>query len=248
MKKLGIIALTLLLALSASMAAAEGVELKPGGFTYAFTCGDAVLVTAKADFPIVTGLADEAAMLAINGTIRETIEREFAYDELCNYATVDHLVSARDFSEYPYFTNVTVQTAKRTAGLLSLCFLFEGDFGGAHGDYWECVEYFDLSNGAVVPLGDMVTDPEAFRAFLVDEVLAQITAGELDTKNDYFGDYENHVREWTLDDGILAEEGLVVYFYQTTIGPYSSGPQYFTVPYDKLAGYWNDTGKALLEL
>lgn len=72
------------------------------------------------------------------------------------------------------------------------------------------------------------------KAYITGEVIRQIRTQMQNGEGDYFEDYEkNAVEEFDPGQFYLTPEGVVVYYQQYAIAPYSSGIPVFLIPYSK---------------
>lgn len=126
-----------------------------------------------------------------------------------------------------------------------LCVRADGcnDWGGAHPVEFTVVWNFDLASGAFVTWRDLTDRPDALRAVLASEMFAQI--GE-DAER-YFPNCAARVETLEGAELYFAADGVYVVFQPYTIAPYAAGLPQFTVPWEKLAPYWNEYGKELLK-
>lgn len=106
--------------------------------------------------------------------------------------------------------------------------------GGAHGSTTWYANTWDLKTGTPIPLGRLVPGFMDGKAYITGEVIRQIRTQMQNGEGDYFEDYEkNAVEEFDPGQFYLTPEGVVVYYQQYAIAPYSSGIPVFLIPYSK---------------
>ena len=106
--------------------------------------------------------------------------------------------------------------------------------GGAHGSTTRYANTWDLKTGTPIPLGRLVPGFMDGKAYITGEVIRQIRTQMQNGEGDYFEDYEkNAVEEFDPGQFYLTPEGVVVYYQQYAIAPYSSGIPVFLIPYSK---------------
>jgi len=100
--------------------------------------------------------------------------------------------------------------------------------GGAHGNTLRRSQTWNLQKCGLIDLSDIVTCEPDYRAYILAEVEKQIEK-EPDI---YFDDYkELIVKTFDEDSFYCTPEGVVVYYQQYDIAPYSSGIREFLIPY-----------------
>ncbi|MBR5156786.1 MAG: DUF3298 and DUF4163 domain-containing protein [Clostridia bacterium] len=104
--------------------------------------------------------------------------------------------------------------------------------GGAHGLTERVADTFELGSGAKrIELSDLFPDNFSYKPYITDAVIKQIKRAENGT---YFDEYEQNVKEcFNKNYFYLTDSGLLVYFQQYDIAPYSSGIPAFVIPYEK---------------
>ena len=106
--------------------------------------------------------------------------------------------------------------------------------GGAHGNTVRFSDTWGLQSGRRLPVSAFIAQPVYYKTFLIDKVLDQmrenIEAGEAT----YFEPHKSNVIEnFHPENYFLARKGLVIYYQQYDIAPYSSGIQTFLIPYSR---------------
>ena len=131
-----------------------------------------------------------------------------------------HMYEADSAFEVPYNDN----------GLLSLYFDDYIFTGGAHGSTVRHSDTWDVKDGRRLPLYRFTSDPAAFRAKILNEINNQIEAQIKSGEGNYFENYSQLVEEhFDPENYYLTPEGIVIYFQQYDIAPYSSGMPEFVI-------------------
>ena len=118
--------------------------------------------------------------------------------------------------------------------------------GGAHPWYLIRAWNFDLDRGEFVTWEDLTDEDDAMRAFLADQIFAQID--EQGLREYFFDDMESVVRTLAYTQMYFDDSGLNILFEEESIGPHAAGIPAFAVPYDQLKPYLNERALTLLEL
>ena len=105
--------------------------------------------------------------------------------------------------------------------------------GGAHGNTIRTSETWELTSGTQRTLGSFFESGVDYRELLVDEIIRQADANMAQEPGIYFEDYRELIAEtFNPESFYLTPEGLVIYFQQYDIAPYSTGIVEFTIPYE----------------
>jgi hypothetical protein len=104
--------------------------------------------------------------------------------------------------------------------------------GGAHGSTVRSSDTWDLRSARRRPLSSFFAPPVPYPSFVLQSVNNQIAAQIAEGTGAYFDDYEKNVAQsFNPRSFYVSEAGVVVYFQQYQIAPYSSGIPEFTLPW-----------------
>jgi len=107
--------------------------------------------------------------------------------------------------------------------------------GGAHGNTVRLANTFNLIDGANLPLSAFFKKGSDYKAKLLKNISVQAHKNYTENPNIYFEDYHELIIKYFNEKSFyLTKEGLVIYYGQYDIGPYSSGIQEFLIPYSEL--------------
>lgn len=238
--------LILCLLLLGGCALAEGYEVLMDEGRDTLEENGVLIAELDAKFPQIIGMADTAVMDQVNHAIQDTIRLNGEYDGVCEAAEGDYAAGVHDFTAMHYSLTVRAEATRKTGVLLGVRYDFSAFTGGAHGNSWTQTEQFDLRTGETVYLEQMVSDENAFHDAVAAYILSDIGQRGLVAEMGYFDGYEDVVASWHTEQAVLSDGGLLVVFSAIDLGPYASGPQEFTIPYDVLATHWNQLGNTLI--
>lgn len=103
--------------------------------------------------------------------------------------------------------------------------------GGAHGNTLRTSETWDVPSCAHIRLATLCALPAGCQAYIIQQVVRQIEA-QLGEGEYYFDDYKkNAALYFNPHSFYLTPEGLMVYYQQYEIAPYSSGIPELLIPY-----------------
>jgi hypothetical protein len=155
--------------------------------------------------------------------------------ELYAVAVEDYLYAARN--DYPFTPHeaMTVFTVPYNRSCtLSMYFDAYQYTGGAHGATVRTSDTWSLSKGRRLALSDFFPDGFDLRAYILEQIDAQITA-RIDAGNDiFFDDPAQLAREYFDEQNFyLTSDGIVIYYQLYTVAPYASGIVEFLIPWVK---------------
>ncbi len=140
--------------------------------------------------------------------------------------------------------SVELTQSWRTPRLLSVRADGLADWGGAARPVpFAAAWSFDLAEGCFVSWEEMTDRPDALRKVFADAVLARIAA----SPEAYYPDCAAAVEALEGAALYFAADGVRLIFDTCVIAPRGEKLPEFTVPYETLAPYWNDYGRALLK-
>ena len=109
--------------------------------------------------------------------------------------------------------------------------------GGAHGSTVRNSDTWNYDSGYTYQLKDFFPYDMNYRSFLINEIINQINDQVATGDQSYFDNYAELVHDtFQARNYYLTPEGIVIYFQQYDIAPYSSGIREFLIPYQS-GGY-----------
>ena len=104
--------------------------------------------------------------------------------------------------------------------------------GGAHGSTTRCSDTWNIQIGRRIRLSQLFAQSVDFVKYITRSVNEEI-ARQIQSGNDvYFEDYEKRVvKKFDPNNFYLTDEGIVIYYQQYDIAPYSTGIPEFLIPY-----------------
>ncbi|MGI6748581.1 MAG: DUF3298 and DUF4163 domain-containing protein [Anaerovoracaceae bacterium] len=156
------------------------------------------------------------------------------------YETVYYQEAIKDYecrtkSNFPFHAHEAISTYEITYLQDSLISLFYDHYlysGGAHGTTKRASSTVNIQTGCQVRLFQNATDPAADKALILDRIREQIVVQMRMNKYQYFDDYPQLIYEhFNPESFYLTPEGIVIYYQQYEIAPYSSGIPEFLINY-----------------
>ncbi len=102
--------------------------------------------------------------------------------------------------------------------------------GGAHGSTVRTSQTWNLRTGQMIRLRQLYGCRNDYQSYIKNKIIEQIR----ENPDIYFDNYEQLVKQtFKVDSFYSTTEGVVVYFQQYDIAPYSSGIREFLLPYNR---------------
>ena len=123
-----------------------------------------------------------------------------------------------------YQAQVDYHVTYHQDGLLSLYQDRYTYTGGAHGNTLRCSNTWSLRNARLLPMHDFFVCGGNYRCTIINNVIGQIEHRNQEQPGLFFDDYEKLVRQTFREENYyLVPQGMMVYFQQYDIAPYSTG-------------------------
>lgn len=161
-------------------------------------------------------------------------------EEYCRNKLFHDAVSELEFDEKNHFPAITYEVLVEYAVTFNqrcITSLFTDQYmftGGAHGTTIRRGDTWDFQNGSRIPVSAFYPPGADFRSCILKVVNAQIRERLKKMPGTYFDDYEKLTDEnWNARDFYVTPDGLVVFFQQYEVAPYSTGMPRFFLPFEK---------------
>jgi len=107
--------------------------------------------------------------------------------------------------------------------------------GGAHGLTVRYSDTWNLQKSKRIDLSEIFPYKSNYKEYIIDMINQQITSEIANGNNPYFENYSQLVEEnFKANSFYLTKAGVVIYFQQYDIAPYSTGLPTFLIPYTPL--------------
>ena len=104
--------------------------------------------------------------------------------------------------------------------------------GGAHGNTIRFSDTWGLQSGRRLSISAFIAQSVYYKTYLIDQILEQMREEIATGEATYFEPHEsNAIEAFHVDNYYLTPKGMVIYYQQYNIAPYSSGIQAFLIPY-----------------
>lgn len=194
------------------------------------------LMEANADRIEVTGEGFEALQTALSEQWSGLADN---YDDSLEMAGEQYAMT----EEKEYFTGYSegedVAVYRLDDLVASLCGMYYGYEGGAHGYYGYNGATFDVKSGKKLELEDILSDAEGFYDEAVSYIIKEL---EENYKEDLFPEYKETVETNTFSESstvcwYLNNTGIVIVYGLYEVTPYAAGVPEVILPYNEFAAY-----------
>ncbi|MHC1723586.1 MAG: DUF3298 and DUF4163 domain-containing protein [Aminipila sp.] len=192
---------------------------------------DEMVLTYKIEYPQFSSMYYKKSLNTINRYyLNMAMEiQKYYIKELYKSAVEQYIYSKQnDFPIRVYEGLVQYQVTYNMACILSLYFDNYMYLGGAHGNTVRTSETWNLQTNNRIMLGELFECSLDYKTYILNQVIEEI-------KKDpsiYFEDYEKLALETlAVQNFYCISKGIVIYFQQYDIAPYSSGIREFLIPY-----------------
>jgi hypothetical protein len=207
------------------------VEKFEGNFTFE----DVLLLSTKIiRFSVV--LKNQRVESIINETVNEQVAKFFNYvsGDFYDQAKANYIESKTGQFPFRRFESFLDYLVPYNDNCVLSSYHDEYFFsGGAHGTTARYSDTWNLKTGQIIPLGAYFKGN--YREFVLDKIIEQADKMQTENTGVLFEDYQKLIRQnFDPKNYYLTTEGIVIYFQQYEIAPYSSGIVTFTIPFTKV--------------
>lgn len=192
---------------------------------------DEVLLTYRIEYPEFINYACGEAVMIFNNCQKE---KALAYQRHCEMilypmAVEDYRNSiVSDFPVHTYEALVVYKVTYNKSCVVSLYYDIYEYTGGAHGSTLRCADTCNLESGSRIDLNQLILCPPDYKTYLLSQITEQIGRDS----SIYFENYANlALTNFNEDSFYCTQEGIVFFYQQYDIAPYSSGIREFLIPY-----------------
>ncbi|MDW5300529.1 MAG: DUF3298 and DUF4163 domain-containing protein [Sedimentibacter sp.] len=191
-------------------------------------------------YPVISMKYNPKAEWLINNQIAMSVSEYIRYaDCLYQQAVNNYKYSQTNgfpFNPYEAYMEYTV-TYDENCFLSAYVDKYEFT-GGAHGNTIRSSDTWELCSGMQLPLYSFFTPGTNYRHLLTEEITKQAEYNLEQNPNIYFDDYKSLIlKNFNQNSFYLTPQGMVIYYRQYDIAPYSTGIVEFLIPYATIGWY-----------
>ncbi len=192
---------------------------------------DEIVLTYKIEYPQFSSMYYIKSLNAINKYyFNKAVEIQRYYKKALYKSAVEQYIYSKqnDFPIRVYEGLVQYQVTYNMACIISLYFDNYMYLGGAHGNTVRTSETWNLQTNSRIKLNELFECQLDYKTYILNQVIKEI-------KKDpsiYFEDYEKlTIETLNVENFYCIPKGIVIYFQQYDIAPYSSGIREFLILY-----------------
>ena len=194
-----------------------------------------IMLTYTIHYPHFVSNYFQASLMKLNLKYREKAElfRIYCETRLFKQAVEQYKYSLEN--QYPFFPYecILIYTVTYNENCAISLYFDQYEYtGGAHGITVRTSNTWNLQCGTEYTLKDFYAGEKGYKDYIISNIVNQIKVQISKETGFYFDDYENLVKEnFNYNNFYITEVGMVIYFQQYDIAPYSSGIVEFLIPF-----------------
>lgn len=192
---------------------------------------DVNILTYKIEYPQFKSLCYQLALTKVNRFYQnKALEyQNYCRTELFKMAVKQYKYDiANDIPIRCFEAMVSFNLTYKSGSLLSMYFDKYEYTGGSHGNTIRTSQTWNLQACSKVRLKQLFNYSFNYKEYILKQVKKQIE----NEKEYYFDDYEKLIEQTFNENNFYCtKEGVVIYYQQYDIAPYSSGVREFLIPY-----------------
>ncbi|MDD4699556.1 MAG: DUF3298 and DUF4163 domain-containing protein [Oscillospiraceae bacterium] len=189
------------------------------------------VLTFKIEYPEFKSSYYQMSLVVINKFYKE---KALAYEKHCRTELFNAAVEQYKYSKennFPVHVHEALVVYKLTYNCGCIVSLYFDQYeytGGAHGSTLRYSQTFNLQKCSMLKLNELFSCTSDYKAYIFKQILEQI---EQDTSI-YFEDYAKLIVSTFNESSFYCTPlGIIIYYQQYDIAPYSSGIREFLIPY-----------------
>lgn len=191
-------------------------------------------------YPVISMKYNPKSECIINNQIAMNVSEYIRYADYLYQQSVSNYKYAQinDFPFNPYEAYMEYTVTYNENCFLSV-YVDKYEFtGGAHGNTVRSSDTWELCSGMKLPLYCFFKPETNYRHLLTEEIIKQAEYNLNQNPNIYFDDYKSLIlKNFNQNSFYLTPQGMVIYYQQYDIAPYSTGIVEFLIPYATIGWY-----------
>ncbi len=209
----------------------QSLQVQAKSLQGSFKEGDANILTYKIEYPFFTSTRYEMCLNKLNRFYQEQAQTYQRYVETELYLAAKEQYAFAMEKGFPVMEYQAVQAFTMTYQQGCILSLYRETYeftGGAHGSTVRDSQTWNLQGCRQLTLTDLILCGPDPKTYIVQEAVRQIRQDP----DIYFEDSQERLSDaFRPESFYAASDGLVVYYQQYDIAPYSSGIRTFLLPY-----------------
>lgn len=191
-------------------------------------------------YPVISMKNNPRTEWTINNQIAINVNEYIVYAEYLYQQAINYYKDSKvnDFPFHPYEVYMEYKITYNENCFLSV-YVDKYEFtGGAHGNTLRSSDTWDLCSGMKLPLYSFFKPEINYRDLLIEEITRQAEYNLNESPNIYFDEYKSLIlKNFNQNSFYLTPRGMVIYYQQYDIAPYSTGIVEFLIPYEIIGWY-----------
>ncbi|MGB4438738.1 MAG: DUF3298 and DUF4163 domain-containing protein [Sedimentibacter sp.] len=210
-------------------------------FKRSFEYNNIVILTLNIRYPLINIPHNKSAEDNINNLINMQIREYYNYVSRTLYNNAIEYYHDSQTNNFPFHVNEAIMEYIITYNENCFLSLYKDKYeftGGAHGNTIRSSDTWETCQGTYIPMYCYFYRGTNYMNLLINEITKQAGQNLNQNTGIYFEDYKNLIIEnFNPDSYFLTPYGMVIYYQQYDIAPYSTGIVEFTIPYEIIGWY-----------
>jgi len=191
-------------------------------------------------YPVISMKYNPKTEWNINNQIAMNVSEYIRYADYLYQQAVDNYnySQTNDFPFNPYEAYMEYTVTYNENCFLSVYVDKYEYTGGAHGNTVRSSDTWELCSGTQLPLYSFFKSGTNYNHVLTEEITKQAEYNLKQNQHIYFDDYKSLIlKSFNQQSFYLTSNGMVIYYQQYDIAPYSTGIVEFLIPYATIGWY-----------
>nr|WP_312576979.1 DUF3298 and DUF4163 domain-containing protein [Sedimentibacter sp.] len=198
------------------------------------------VLTLTIKYPVISMEYNKRSEFVINNQIAMNVSEYMRYADCLYKQAVNGYKDSQtnDFPFNPYEAYMEYTVTYNENCFLSV-YVDKYEFtGGAHGNTVRSSDTWELCSGMQLPLYSFFKPGMNYKHLLTEEITKQAEYNLKQNPNIYFDEYKSLIlKNFNQNSFYLTPQGMVIYYQQYDIAPYSTGIVGFIIPYSTIGWY-----------
>jgi len=199
------------------------------------------ILTLNIKYPIISISNNPRAEENINNQISMKVNEyiHYASNILYNQAMITYRDSLKNNFPFNSYEAYMIYTITYNDNCFLSMYTDQYEYtGGAHGNTIRTSNTWELCTGQNIYLYCFFKPCTDYTNLLIQQIIAQAEENLKENPFIYFDDYKNLIIEnFNPNSFYMSPDGIIIYYQQYDIAPYSTGIVEFTIPYVKIGWF-----------
>ncbi len=193
---------------------------------------DVPVLTYTIHYPYFTTTCSQSSAMHVNHYYQFLAKQKEDYCRNVLYKEAVEQAKYASDNEFPFnnYEFLSVYTVTYNDNCVTSLYTDQYTYlGGAHGNTVRDSQTWDFQTGNELSLSDYFPNSPTCTEYIISDINKQITEREKENPSTYFEDFPSLVRgNFNMEGFYATPDGIVIYYQQYDIAPYSTGiPEFF---------------------